>query len=48
MRLAVVDDEPGILKQIPVLIRQFSHDIIIDADTFSSSSDFLNAYTDQN
>lgn len=48
MRLAVVDDEPGILKQIPVLIRQFSHDIIIEADTFSSSSDFLNAYTDQN
>lgn len=48
MRFAVVDDEPGILKQIPVLIRQFSPDIIIEADTFSNSSDFLNTYTNQN
>lgn len=48
MRFAVVDDEPGILKQIPVLIRQFSPDIKIEADTFSSSSEFLSAYTSQN
>ena len=47
MRLAVVDDEPGILKQIPVLIRQFSPDIKIETDTFSSSSEFLSAYTSQ-
>ena len=45
MRFAVVDDEPGILKQIPVLIRQFSPDIKIETDTFSSSSEFLSAYT---
>lgn len=44
MRFAVVDDEPGILKQIPGLIRQFSPDIKIEADTFSSSSEFLSAY----
>ena len=47
MRFAVVDDEPGILKQIPVLIRQFSPDIKIETDTFSSSSEFLNTYTSQ-
>lgn len=47
MRFAVVDDEPGILKQIPVLIRQFSPDIKIETDTFRSSSEFLNAYTSQ-
>ena len=47
MRFAVVDDEPGILKQIPVLIRQFSPDIKIETDTFSSSSEFLSAYTGQ-
>lgn len=44
MRFAVVDDEPGILKQFPGLIRQFSPDIKIEADTFSSSSEFLSAY----
>lgn len=47
MRFAVVDDEPGILKQIPVLIRQFSPDIKIETDSFSSSSEFLNVYTSQ-
>lgn len=44
MRFAVIDDEPGILKQIPVLIRQFLPDIIIEADTFSSSQEFLSEY----
>lgn len=45
MRFAVVDDEPGILKQIPMLIGQFSPNIKIDTDTFSSSSKFLSEYT---
>lgn len=44
MHFAVVDDELGILKQIPILIRQFSSNIKIEVDTFSCSSDFLNEY----
>lgn len=47
MRFAVVDDEPGILKQIPVLIRHFSPDIKIETDTFNSASNFLSMYTTQ-
>lgn len=45
MRFAVVDDEPGVLKQIPSLIRQYASDIVLETDTFNSSSEFLNAYT---
>lgn len=47
MRFAVVDDEPGILKQIPELIRQFSPNKKIEIDAFSSSSEFLSAYANQ-
>ena len=45
MRFAVVDDEPGILKQIPSLIRQYASDMMLETDTFNSSSEFLSAYT---
>ena len=45
MRFAIVDDEPGVLKQIPVLIRRILPDQHIEADTFESSSDFLGKYT---
>lgn len=47
MRFAVVDDEPGILKEIPMLLKQFLPDVIIETDLFSSSSTFLNAYTEK-
>ena len=47
MRFAVVDDELGILEQIPALIRQFSPNKRIEIDTFASSSDFLSVYPDQ-
>lgn len=47
MHFAIVDDEPGILKQVPALIRQFSPNVKIEADVFSSASAFLNAYAAQ-
>ena len=47
MRFAVVDDELGVLKQIPLLIHQFSPDIKIETYTFCSSSEFLNSYTEE-
>lgn len=47
MRFAVVDDEPRFLKKIPMLIKQFLPDMIIDIDLFSSPSTFLTTYTEQ-
>ena len=47
MRFAVVDDELGILEQIPALIRRFSPNKRIEIDTFASSSDFLSVYPNQ-
>jgi DNA-binding LytR/AlgR family response regulator len=42
---AVVDDEPGVLKQIPVLIRRILSDQHIETDIFENSSDFLGIYS---
>lgn len=48
MRFAVVDDEPGILKQIPALIKQFiSSDVSIETDCFQNPTEFLETYSER-